>query len=49
MEHTRGLLYYIGVEDRFKNAKGEYSVTFYGDGEVMNTFEGLKGGIVHSQ
>ncbi|WKL03180.1 NPCBM/NEW2 domain-containing protein [Paenibacillus amylolyticus] len=34
----------IGVEDESKNATGEYTVTFYGDGEVIDSFEGLKGG-----
>lgn len=34
----------IGVEDKSKNASGEYTVTFYGDGEVINSFDGLKGG-----
>ncbi len=32
------------MDDESKNAKGEYTVTFYGDGEVINAFDGLKGG-----
>ncbi|MDN8593223.1 NPCBM/NEW2 domain-containing protein [Paenibacillus sp. 11B] len=34
----------VGVEDESKNTSGEYTVTFYGDGEVIKSFEGLKGG-----
>ncbi|WP_339234642.1 NPCBM/NEW2 domain-containing protein [Paenibacillus sp. FSL R5-0517] len=35
---------FAGVEDKYKNTLGEYTVTFYGDGEVIKSYEGLKGG-----